>query len=166
LKRSANLNFYLLSLLLLRILFESSPILVGDAVVGKSSFGLFFLLSTAVPAPDFLLFPLNGIRGNLTPFFLTPSLSYFFKGYFNLAVLFLDDCRDDYLFTPFFVVFKSPYKDEVSWGALFEPMDPLEETFLLITFETTFSNLFENVGFSPICFVLGLSPARFLVSSS
>jgi hypothetical protein len=81
------------------MLFESSAILVGDAVVGKSSLSLFFLLYSApaalTPADDFLLFPLNGIKGSLTPLatlFLIPSLSFLCKGLFkSVAALFLED---------------------------------------------------------------------------
>ena len=152
LKRSANLNFFLPSLPIADS-FSSPPLLtlVGETVVGASSF-------------DFLLcLPLRGISGSLTPFFFlvaaSPGLSLSCLD--NYFLTFLCDCKEDYLLTP--VV--PPCKDEVS-NALLEPPDPLDETFLERTFDTTLAKRLEKVGFSPICLVYGLSPARFLVSSS
>jgi hypothetical protein len=97
---------------------------------------------------DFLLcLPLRGIRGSLTPpFFFLGSLSLSYLDNYFLRLPW--DYKEDCLLTPAV----APCKEEVS-NALLEPPDPLEEIFLERTLETTFANLLEKVGFSPICFV-------------
>jgi hypothetical protein len=87
------------------------------------------------------------MSGSLTPpffFFGSLSLSYLDNYFLRLPCDYKEDC----LLTPAV----APCKEEVS-NALLEPPDPLEEIFLERTLETTFANLLEKVGFSPICFV-------------
>lgn len=109
---------------------------------------------------DFLDYlPLSGIKGSFTPFFFFASpcvlsLNYLCRGLF----LFFTDYTEDYLLIP-------PYNEDVS-NALLDPTDPLDDTFLDRTFDTTLANRLEKVGFSPTYLVEGLSPAKFLVSSS
>jgi hypothetical protein len=144
LKRSANLNFCLFSLFPSSLSAFTSARLPGGE---PSSFALVFY------------FPPIGIRGSLTPFFsfgnplsliclLRPTCC-------GLLTSFNEDCR-----------LVAPPLLASSYAVLLEPTEPLDEIFLDKTLETTLANRFEKVGFSPTCFVVGLSPAKFFVSSS